>query len=91
MRQAVELLARLGQPRAAAMVLGAVEAADADNVFGDDAERIGRLGDELQEALGQSFDVALREGRSLHRSDVIALVRDQLGVRGTAVAADSSP
>ena len=90
MRQAVELLARLSQPHAAAMVLGAVEAADADNIFGDDAERLGRLGDDLHATLGPSFDAALRDGRSLPRSDVIALVRHELGVRATAVAGDSS-
>jgi predicted ATPase/DNA-binding SARP family transcriptional activator len=91
MRQAVELLARLSQPRAAAMVLGAVEQADADNIFGDDAERLGRLGDELRAALGQSFDAAIRAGRSLDRSDVIAFVRHELGDQGAAAVAHSSP
>ena len=90
MRQAVELLARLGQPRAAAVVLGAVEAADAENIFGDDAERLARLGDELRAALGESFDAAMRDGRSLDRTDVVAFVRHELGACGRR-AADTSP
>jgi predicted ATPase/DNA-binding SARP family transcriptional activator len=91
MRQAVELLTRLSQPRAAALVLGAVEKADAENIFGDDAERLARAGDELRAALGQSFDAATRDGRSLDRTDVVAFVRHELCAQAAAVAADTSP
>lgn len=91
MRHAVELLARLSQPHAAAVVLGAVEAADAQNIFGDDAERLGRLGDELRAAIGTSFDAATRDGRLLDRTDVIAFVRHELRAQVAAVVADTSP
>lgn len=90
MRQAVELLARLSQPHDAAVVLGAVEAADAENIFGDDAERLGRLGDQLRATLGPAFDAATRDGRSLDRTDVIAFVRHALGAQGAAVVAGKS-
>ncbi len=91
MRQAVELFVRLGQPHAAAVVLGAVEEADAENIFGDDAERLGGLGDQLRTALGQQFDDAVRAGRSLGPTEIIAFVHNELGAYGACVAADTSP
>jgi predicted ATPase/DNA-binding SARP family transcriptional activator len=91
MRQAVELLGRLGLHQPAAVVLGAVEAADAENIFGDDAKRLARRGDELRAALGESFDAAMRDGRSLDRTDVVAFVRHQLGAERAAAVADTSP
>jgi predicted ATPase/DNA-binding SARP family transcriptional activator len=91
LRQAVELLTRLSEPHAAAVALGAVRAADAENIYGDDAERLARLGNELRAALGQSFDAAMSDGRSLDRTDVIAFVRHALSTHGEARAVDTSP
>ncbi len=78
MRQAVELLARLGRHRAAAVVLGAVESADAENIFGDDAKRLARVRSELSTVLGPSLDRALRDGQALDRTDIITFARDKL-------------
>ncbi len=87
MRQAVELLARLERHHAAAVVLGAVESADAENIFGDDAERLARLRGELRAVLGPSLERALRDGQALDRTDIVAFARDKLlGSPGTATA-----
>lgn len=93
MRHAVEVLARLGSHHAATVVLGAVERADADNIFGDDATRLSRLRGELSAALGPSFEPALRDGRALGRTDIVSFARDRLLVAAGAATtpADAVP
>jgi predicted ATPase/DNA-binding SARP family transcriptional activator len=77
-RLAAELLARLERHHAAAVVLGAVESADGENIFGDDAERLAGLRAELSAVLGLSLAPALRDGQARDRTDIVAFTRDRL-------------
>jgi hypothetical protein len=79
LRSAVELLARLGNDEAAATVLGAIDAHDAANIYGADAERLSVLQAELGTRLGPLADERLAEGHAISPADVVAFTRRQLG------------
>jgi predicted ATPase/DNA-binding SARP family transcriptional activator len=82
MRQAVELLVRLERPRAAALVLGAIERVDAENIYGPDAERLERLRRELHTYLGPDLDLSFGDAEALDRADVVAFVRGEFLAAG---------
>lgn len=78
LRHAVELFARLGNDQAAATVLGAIDASDATNLFGADAERLSVLRADLVARLGTAADQRMAEGREMSATDVVAFTRRQL-------------
>jgi tetratricopeptide (TPR) repeat protein len=79
LRQAAELFTRIGDDKAAALVLGAIEAHDA-NLFGADAERLSGLRSALAARLGPAADEYVAEGRALQPVEVVAFTRSQLAV-----------
>jgi predicted ATPase len=78
LRHAVELFARVGDDKAAATVLGAIEAHDTTNLFGADAERLSALRAALQARLGPAADERLADGRATEPAEVVAFTRRQL-------------
>jgi hypothetical protein len=82
LREAVELLVRLERHRTAAVVLGAIDRGDADNVYGRDADRLRRLRSELHARLGPDLDRSLEDGCALDRADVVAFARAELIAAG---------
>lgn len=79
LRAAAELLVRLGRDEAAAVVLGSIDARDAANVYGADAERLSVLRAGLKKRLGRTADVSMTKGRGMDPVEVIAFTRRQLG------------
>jgi predicted ATPase len=82
MRQAVDLLVRLERHRAAALVLDAIDHADAENVYGPDAERLERLRGELHGYLGRDTGSPVSDAEVLDRADVVAFARAELLAAG---------
>lgn len=73
LRAVVELLARLGDHRGAARLLGALEAtATAAPVFGPDADRLAAVRTELRDALGADLEDELDRGRHLNDDEAVA-------------------
>ncbi|MGH9009090.1 MAG: hypothetical protein ACRDYF_04495, partial [Acidimicrobiia bacterium] len=77
LRQAVELFTRIGDDKAAAVLLGAIDVHDR-NLFGADAERLSAFRSELETRLGPPAEQSVAEGRALQPHDVIAFIRRQL-------------
>lgn len=88
LRSAVELLTRLGDHEAAATLLGAIEAGDAPNIYGADAERLDAIRKNLRTILGPEFDVRVAEGEAMDRVDLVAFTKRRLEGSAT-VRADS--
>jgi predicted ATPase/DNA-directed RNA polymerase subunit K/omega len=78
MRSAAHLLARLERYAVAAIVLGAIERGDAENVYGEDAHRLARLRRQLQGQLGDSLNRHIADGSAIDRVELLALVRGEL-------------
>ena len=77
LRHAVELFTRIGDDRAAATVLGAIEAND-KSLFGADAERLADVRSELGVRLGRAIFESLAEGRAVQPRDIVAFTRRRL-------------
>lgn len=77
LRALVELLHRIGADQPAAVLLGAVSAAaTAAPPYGEDAERLSRLGRSLADRLGSAgYTEALQRGRSMPDEQVIQYAR----------------
>jgi predicted ATPase/DNA-binding SARP family transcriptional activator len=75
LRSIAGLLARLGRPRDAAVLLGAVRTTDAGHrIFGADAAALAELGARLQATLGDdAYQAALREGCQLDGDAAVEL------------------
>jgi predicted ATPase len=78
LREAAELLVRVDRPLAAATVLGAIEHADADNLWGADADRLDRLHQRLRDQLGTDLARPWSRGADLDLPALADLVRGQL-------------
>ena len=80
LRSIAQLLHRLGKPRAAAVLLGAVTAPGSGHeVFGDDALLLTELAGRLEVELGDDFTVARLEGAGLDVEAAAALAASELG------------
>ena len=79
LRSIAQLLERLGKPRAAAVLLGAVTAPGSGHeVFGDDALLLADLATRLEADLGEDFTVARAEGSGLDVEAAAALAASEL-------------
>ena len=79
LRSIAQLLDRLGKPRAAAVLLGAVAApGSGHDVFGDDALRLADLATRLEASLGDDFAVARAQGAGLDVGAAAALAAAEL-------------
>lgn len=88
LREAAELLVRLNRPEAAATVLGAIEHADAENLWGADADRLGRLREHLREQLAEDLARPWNHGAALDLPALADLVRTKLRAAGRPGSAD---
>jgi predicted ATPase/class 3 adenylate cyclase/DNA-binding SARP family transcriptional activator len=77
LRHAVELFTRIGDDKAAATVLGAIEAHDR-NLFGADAERLSAMRAALVARLGAAAGEHLAGGGALQPAEVVTFTRRQL-------------
>ena len=78
MREVAAVLVRLERWGAAAVVLAAIERSDAEHLWGSDAERLARLGEQLAARLGPLPVEQARVGRHMDLSELIAFVRREL-------------
>jgi hypothetical protein len=79
LRSIAQLLDRLGKPRAAAVLLGAVTAPGSGHeVFGDDALLLADLAGRLEVELGDDFRVARAEGAGMDVEAAAALASSEL-------------
>ncbi len=83
LRHAAELFGRIGDDKAVAVLLGAIEAHDTVNVYGADAERLAALRSAAQASLGPAVEEHLAAGRALQPAEVVAFARRQLVVLRT--------
>ena len=79
LRSIAQLFERLGKPRAAAVLLGAVTKPGAGHeVFGDDAVRLADLATRLEAELGADFALARAEGAGMDVEAAAALAASEL-------------
>ena len=87
MREVAAVLVRLERWRAACIVLTAIDRADAENVWGGDAERLARFSEQVAARLGPLRAEHARIGQHMDLGELIAFVRRELrGVRRSSSA-----
>jgi hypothetical protein len=78
LRHAVELFTRIGDDKAAAVLLGAIEVNDTTSVFGADADRLSTLRSAVDVRLGPAAAEHFAVGQIMEPVEVLAFTRRQL-------------